>query len=235
VDVAQTLHFQQLFKVLELMNYPWSAQCVHVIFGRMRFKEGTMRTREGNVIFLEDVLNRSIELARKLVEEKNPDLANKDEVAQQVGVSAVMFADFKRGRIKDFVFDWDEVLDPFGDTGPYLQYTHARFCSVLRKAGQSVETEVDFSRLPEEDTITLVKALAEFPDAIRQAAEKFEPSVLGQTLLNIADKANKFYEKHQVIGSEESTFKARLLLVDCTRQTLANGLRLLGMAAPDEM
>ena len=232
VDVAQSLHFQQLFKVLELMGYEWHGQCAHVVFGRML----GLSTREGKVIFLEDVLNHSIELARRLVEEKNPDLPNKDEVAQKVGIGAVIFADLKRGRIKDYVFDWDEVLNPFGDTGPYLQYTHARYCSVLRKAESPVVVEgVDYARLSEAETVALIKATAEFPNAIQQAARDYEPSVVSRALLDIADKANKFYEKHQVIGGEEKTFQARLLLVDCTRQVLANGLRLLGMEAPEEM
>jgi arginyl-tRNA synthetase len=232
VDVAQNLHFQQLFKVLELMGYEWHARCAHVAFGRML----GLSTRAGKVIFLEDVLNHSVELARKLVEEKNPDLPNKDEVARQVGIGAVIFADLKRGRIKDYVFDWEEVLNPFGDTGPYLQYTHARYCSVLRKAEKPVEVEdVDYARLSEAETVALIRALAEFPNAIQQAARDYEPSVVSRALLDIADKANKFYEKHQVIGSEEKTFQARLLLVDCTRQVLANGLRLLGMEAPEEM
>ncbi|MCS6860889.1 MAG: arginine--tRNA ligase [Abditibacteriales bacterium] len=232
VDVAQSLHFQQLFKVLELMGYEWHARCAHVVFGRML----GLSTREGKVIFLEDVLNHSIELARKMVEEKNPDLPNKDEVAQQVGIGAVIFADLKRGRIKDYVFDWEEVLNPFGDTGPYLQYTHARFCSILRKAAQPVVMGgVDYARLSEAETVALIKAIAAFPRAVQQAARDYEPSIVSRALLDIADKANKFYEKHQVIGVEETTFHARLLLVDCTRQVLANGLRLLGIAAPEEM
>jgi arginyl-tRNA synthetase len=232
VDVAQSLHFQQLFKVLELMEHEWHERCAHVVFGRML----GLSTRAGKVIFLEDVLNHSTELARKLVEEKNPDLPNKDEVAQKVGIGAVIFADLKRGRIKDYVFDWDEVLNPFGDTGPYLQYTHARYCSVLRKAERPVVVEgVDYARLSEAETVALIRALAEFPNAIQQAARDYEPSVVSRALLDIADKANKFYEKHQVIGVEEKTFQARLLLVDCTRQVLANGLRLLGMEAPEEM
>ncbi len=232
VDVAQSLHFQQLFKVLELMGYEWHTRCAHVVFGRML----GLSTREGKVIFLEDVLNHSVELARKLVKEKNPNLPNKDEVAQKVGIGAVIFADLKRGRIKDYVFDWDEVLNPFGDTGPYLQYTHARYCSVLRKAPSPVVVEgVDYARLSEAETVALIKATAEFPNAIQQAARDYEPSVVSRALLDIADKANKFYEKHQVIGVEAKTFQARLLLVDCTRQVLANGLRLLGMEAPEEM
>ena len=147
VDVAQTLHFRQLFKVLERMGYDWAPRCIHVVFGRLRFKEGAMSTRQGKVVFLDDVLDRAVELTRRIIEEKNPDLRDKDAVAEDVGIGAILFTDLASRRIRDIVFEWEEVLNFSGETGPYVQYTHARLhkCSTAVRESAAAHGDQPFS------------------------------------------------------------------------------------------
>ena len=147
VGADQRLHFQQVFKVLELMGFPWAKDCEHVDFGLIRFNDEKMGTRRGNIIFLEDVLDRAVELAEQIVHEKNPSLPNKRQVAEAVGIGAVIFTDLSTRRVKDVNFEWEKVLTFEGETGPYLQYTHARACSILRKANQPVRVDADYGLL----------------------------------------------------------------------------------------
>jgi arginyl-tRNA synthetase len=236
VGAEQKLHFQQLFKTLELLGFEWAETCVHVPFGLIRFKEGRMSTREGNIIFLEEVLQRSINLAREIIEEKNPDLANKQAAALAVGLGAVRFGDLSNDRIKDIEFDWDKVLDFSGETAAYIQYAHARICSILRKASAALaweESDADFLR--QEEEITLVKTLALLPEKVEAAAEGCRPSVIARYLVDVAREFNRFYHQCPVLSSDPQQQKARLLLIDATRQVLVNGLGLLGIAAPEEM
>lgn len=235
VGSQQNLHFQQLFKVLELMGYDWVQDCVHVNFGTMRFKDGRMSTRRGNIVFLEDVLERAAELTRAIIEEKNPDLPDKDAVAWDVGMGAVIFADLNTRRIKDVAFDWDEVLNFDGETGPYLQYTHARFCSMLRKYGRPMTGEVDFSLLKEEYEWAVIRLLERFPSTIRSAAEYYEPAFVASYLINLATEANRFYNTCRVIGPDQALTEARIRLVYGVKTVLAKGLYLLGIKAPEQM
>lgn len=235
VGAQQNLHFQQLFKVLELMGYEWVKNCIHVNFGTMRFKDGRMSTRKGNIIFLEDVLERATELTRAIIEEKNPDLPDREAVAWDVGMGAVLFADLSTRRIKDVAFDWDEVLNFDGETGPYLQYTHARFCSVLRKYGRPVTGKVDFSLLKEEWEWAVIRLLERFPNTVRAAADQYEPAFVASHLINLATEANRFYNRCRVIGPDQALTKARILLVYGVKTVLAKGLYLLGMKAPEQM
>ncbi len=160
----QKLHFRQIFKVLEMMGYPWAKDCVHVDFGMVRMKgaegAGKMSGRRGEVVMLRDVLREAIERARQAIEAKNPDLADKERVAAAVGIGAVVFNDLKRQRIKDVDFDWDAILSFEGETGPYVQYAHARLCSILRKYGQAPAERVNFSLLAEPEEFALAKAMA---------------------------------------------------------------------------
>lgn len=236
VDVAQTLYFKQLFKALELMGYHWSRKCTHVVFGRLRFKDGGMSTRRGKIVFLEDVLNRAVELTRKIIEEKNPDLPDKDEVARDVGIGAVIYADLDSRRMRDVVFDWDEVLNFNGETGPYVQYTHARYCSVLRRYGKAIPpSDVDLSLLTEPETVAVVKRLEQFPSRIRNAAGTCEPSLIASYLIELCTEANRFYNTHRVVSEDEALTTARIALVYAITLVLAGGLRLLGMKAPERM
>lgn len=235
-DAGQSLHFRQLFKVLERMGHEWAKDCVHVPFGIISFKEGRMSTRRGNVIFLEDVLNRAIELTREIVESKNPDLPEKDAIAQDVGIGAVVYADLDSRRTRDVVFDWDEILNFNGETGPYVQYTHARYCSVLRRYGGAVPPPgADLSLLAEPETVAVVKCMERFPERIRNAAETCEPSLIAGFLIELCTEANRFYNAHRVISDDVGLTRARIALVYSITAVLAAGLHLLGMKAPEEM
>ena len=235
VGTDQQLHFRQVFKVLELMGYEWADRCVHVPFGLMRFRHGKMSTRKGRIVLLEEVFGRAIELAKEIIEEKNPGLGNKEDVARKVGVGAVVFANLRGRRTKEAVFDWDEVLNFDGETGPYLQYTHARLCSILRKYGREPSPDVDFGLLREPEEWEVLRLLERFPDALRSAANQYEPGVLAGHMIDLAAAVNKFYNAHRVVGSDGELSDARALLVHAARTVLAKGLYLLGMEAPEEM
>lgn len=235
VGSEQKLHFQQLFKVLELMGYEWANRCVHVDFGLMKFKDGKMSTRRGKVVLLEDLLTGAVERIRKIIEEKNPSLENKESVARDVGIGAVIFADLCTKRNKDVIFDWDEVLNFEGETGPYIQYTHARLCSILRKYGRPVTADIRFELLKEDEAIILIKNLGQFPSVILKAAEFYEPSLICNYLIDVCGHLNRFYNIHRVLSGDEELEKARILLVDATRQVVKNGLYVLGMQAPERM
>lgn len=234
VGSDQRLHFRQLRGVLKKMNLPWAEDVIHVDFGMMNLKEGKMSTRKGRVIFLEEVLDRAIELVRQVIEEKNPDLKDREAVAKAVGIGAIVFNDLKNGRVKDVLFDWEQVLNFDGETGPYTQYTHARLCSIARKAGKKVDiAKLDYSKF--EEAGTLLALLGRFPKAVADAAANYEPSTLTSYVLDVAQTANRFYKEHRVIGEAPPVEVARLAVVDAARTVLANGLRLLGIQAPTEM
>ncbi len=237
VGAEQVLHFQQLFKVLELLGFDWASQCVHVPFGMIRFKEGRMSTRAGKIILLEEVLDRAVEMAREIIEEKNPDLEDKESAAEAVGLGAVRFGDLSNDRVKNIEFDWEKVLDFSGETAAYIQYAHARICSIIRKAEPGLLAwEADAAaRLEKEEEITLVKTLALLPDKVIDSAESYKPSILARYLIDVAREFNRFYHNCPVLSSGTEIKQARLILIDATRQVLANGLALLGIEAPEEM
>jgi len=234
VGAEQTLHFNQFKAVLKRCNADWWNRIEHIPFGLIRFAEGKLSTREGRVLHLEEVLDRAVELAAEIIQEKNPDLKNKEVVAEQVGVGAIIFHDLKHQRQKDVLFNWKEVLNFEGNTGPYLQYTHARCCSILRKSENGVPESFDADLLT--DANPLLVALGRFPDAILDAAEKREPTILSQALLKIAAAGNSFYREHRVLGTgDEQLEGARLAIIDSLRNTLRIGLGILGVPAPEEM
>ncbi len=235
-DVRQNLHFRQLFKAVELLGKDWIDRCEHAPFGMMSFKGEKMSTRKGNMVFLEDVLNEAVELVGRTIEEKNPGLSERAGVAQQVGVGALVFADLDSRRTRDVVFDWNDVLNFDGETGPYLQYTHARFCSILRKFGRDPDPAADLGVLGEEAEMRVARKLAQFPGCLELACGGNEPSLLSTYLLELAAIANKFYNELPVLSGEDSALvEARVLLVGCVSQVLRTGLSLLGMQAPVEM
>jgi arginyl-tRNA synthetase len=236
VGSEQTLHFNQFKAVLKRCGTEWWDRLEHVPFGLVRFAEGKLSTRAGRVLRLQEVLDRAVELAREIVEEKNPEHPDKDTVAEQVGVGAVIFHDLSHARNKEVVFDWKEVLSFEGDTGPSLQYTHARCCSILRKADRPIPSAAEVDPALLADAPELWVALGRFPGAVREAAEKREPMVLATALLKIGSAGNGFYREKRVLGTGDAALEgARLAAIDALRRTLALGLSLLGVPAPQEM
>jgi arginyl-tRNA synthetase len=241
VATQQNEHFQQVFKVLELLGEEWAKDCVHVAFGLISFAEGTMSTRKGKVVFLEDVLNQAVERVEKIMEEKNPDLPDRRGIAEKIGVGAIVFYDLSRKRIKDWVFEWDRILNFDGETGPYVMYTHARFRSILRKARDqglaplSNPAELQWEALENDEAKALLHVLESFPAMVMRAGDQFEPSVVTQSIVDIADRANKFYNAHHVLVEDRAAAETRLLLVQSVATVLRTGLSLLGVDAPEEM
>ena len=235
VGSAQKLYFQQLFKVLELMCYPWAKDLVHVDFGWVKFKQKMMSTRKGNIVLLEDVLNKSIDLALKIIKEKNPDLENKEKVAFDVGIGAVIFANLFTRRNKDIDFDWDKVLNFEGETGPYVQYTHARLSSLIRKYAQPIENKVDFKSLSTEEEHLLIKRLEDFPRRIKSSAREYDPALICSYLIELASLFNRFYQKERIITENVESTKARMLLVKAVQTVIKSGLSILGIKSPEKM
>ena len=232
VAYQQNLHFRQFFKVLELMGKEWAKDLVHVAYGMVSLEEGAMSTRKGNVVFLEDVINKCIEKAYRIIDEKNPSLENKEKVAEQVGVGAVIFGALYNNKIKDITFSYDKVLNFEGETSVYVQYTCARAASVLSRAEVPASYEVP---QPCDEEAELLKALAEFPDTVRSAAEKYEPSYIARYCVDVAQKFNKFYFDCKILQAEEGVRGFRLALTAATLQVLRNALSLLGIGVPEKM
>ena len=239
VASQQNLHFQQWFKILELMGYEWAKDCVHVPFGLVSLEEGTMSTRSGRVVFLEDVLKAAVEKTREIIEEKGVNTDNMDETAKTVGIGAVIFQELSNYRIKDYVFSWDKVLNFDGETGPYVQYTHARAASVLRNAGAEGRkfdvSGMDLSYICGDAGYELVKLLYRLPEVVADAADKYEPSVVTRHIVDIAQAYNKFYHDERILVDNEAEKNAKLLLTYAAKQAIANGLDLLMMKAPEKM
>ncbi|MEE1037904.1 MAG: arginine--tRNA ligase [Eubacterium sp.] len=241
VASQQNLHFQQWFKIVELMGHEWAKDCVHIPFGMVSLKEGTMSTRKGRVVFLEDVLNKAVEKTKEVIVEKGVATDNVDETAAQVGIGAVVFNELSNNRIKDYVFDWDKVLNFEGETGPYVQYTHARACAVLRKAGEEAAakaaemTSFDPAYITSDSAYELAKLIYKMPQVIVEAADKYEPSVVTRHIVDIAQAFNRFYHDERIVVEDEKEMLSKLALVISAKNAIKNGLALLGMHAPEKM
>lgn len=244
-DYSQSLHFRQWFKVVDLMGYEWAEDLVHVPFGRVSLEGASLSTRKGNVVKLENLLHQAVSKIRDIIEQKNPGLKSKEEVARQVGVGAVIFNDLSANRIKDIVFSWEDALSFEGETGPYVQYTYARACSVLRKAvgeagrktaaAPSQFLDFNSSLVTGEAEFALVKQLSLFTERVEQAATKMEPSMVTRYLVDTAQAFNRFYHDCPILVEDSDLRTARLALVEGVRITLRNGLKLIGLQAPEEM
>lgn len=240
VASQQNLHFQQWFKILELMGYDWAKDCVHVPFGLVSLEEGTMSTRHGRVVFLEDVLNRAVEETKKIIIEKGVATDNIDETANQVGIGAVIFQELSNSRIKDYTFSWDKVLNFEGETGPYVQYTYARAASLARRADEKAleraeKLDIDPSYIAGDAAYELAKLIGGFPQAVKEAAGRYEPSVVTRHIVDTAQSFNKFYHDEHIIVDNIDEQAAKLALVIAAKNTIKNGLALLGMQCPERM
>lgn len=234
--LEQKLHFAQVFKVIELLGFDWYDQLVHVPYGLVSMEGGKLSTRNGNVIYAEEILHESINKIYEIIEEKNPDLEDKETVARQVGIGAILFNDLYNQRIKDVVFNWDKILNFDGETGPYVQYTYARCASVLRKAGEiTVPEDIDYNILTDEATMNLLKDITRFPSVVKDAADKFEPFMISRFAVSVAQHFNKFYHDCQINVEDEKVKMARLKVVMLTKKVIKDALELLGIECPEQM
>jgi len=234
VGGTQSLHFNQIFSTLGLMGFDWSKDCVHIGHGLVKFADKKLSTRKGDVVFAKDVMNEAIQKTLEIIEKKNPNLENKEDVAKKVGMGALIYTFLKNNREKDVVFTWEDALNFDGDSGPYVQYTYVRGKSILRKAG-NVPEEADLSYLSTEEEFQLVKLLGAFKDAVKEAVERYEPFVVIRHVTEIAKAYNKFYNTHPILNAEENVKNARLQLTKAVGTVIKTGLGLVGIETPENM
>ena len=234
----QVLHFKQVFEVAKLLGLDekYTKGLEHVSFGMVLLPEGKMSTREGNIIKLEDLLNEAISRAQEIIEQKNPELENKEEVAKKVGIGAVIFNDMSASRIKDEVFDWNTILNFQGETGPYVQYTYVRTKSVLEKAGYLPKIEeVKVENLADEYSLAILKLIYNFEDVLIQVTDKNEPSILARYLIDLAKAYSSFYNENKIIVEAKDIQNARVYLTYAVSEVLKQGANLLGIQMPEKM
>ncbi len=235
VAYQQNLHFKQLFQVLKLMDFAGADDMEHVAFGMVSMEDGSMSTRKGHVVWLQEVLDKAVEKARAIIEEKNPDTKNKDEIAESVGVGAVVFSALWNNRIKDIVFSYDKVLNFDGETAPYVQYTYARCASALRKGGDIDFDNMDIAAITTDEGYDVIKSVITFGDSVRLAAKLREPCYVTRHVVDLAEKFNRFYIDHRILVDDAPTRNARLALTKAVGNVIRCGLGLLGISAPSEM
>ncbi len=235
VAYQQNLHFKQLFQVLKLMDFAGADDMEHVAFGMVSMEDGSMSTRKGHVVWLQEVLDKAVEKAHAIIEEKNPDIKNKDEIAESVGVGAVVFSALWNNRIKDIVFSYDKVLNFDGETAPYVQYTYARCASALRKGGDIDFDNMDLSAITTDEGYDVIKSVITFGDSVRLAAKLREPCYVTRHVVDLAEKFNRFYIDHRILVDDAPTRNARLALTKAVGNVIRCGLGLLGISAPTEM
>ncbi len=235
VAYQQNLHFKQLFQVLKLMDFAGAEDMEHIAFGMVSMEDGAMSTRSGRVVWLQEVLDKAVEKARGIIEEKNPNIKDKDAIAESVGVGAVVFSALWNNRIKDIVFSFDKVLNFDGETAPYVQYTYTRCASALRKGGDMDFDNVDLSAITTDEGYDVIKSILTFKDSVRQSAKLREPCYVTRHVVDLAEKFNRFYIGHRIVVDDAPTRNARLVLTKAVANTLKTGLALLGIDAPNEM
>lgn len=233
----QKLHFAQVFKVVELLGNEWAKdQLVHIPYGLVSLEGAKLSTRSGNIIYAEDILLEAIAKIKDIINEKNPDLPDKDETAKKIGVGAVLFNDLYNQRIKDVSFKWEKLLNFDGETGPYVQYTYARCASILRKVEDFVPgNAIDYSLLTNQESMDLLKEISRFPKIVKDAADKYEPSVVARFSVDVAQAFNKFYNANRINVEEKEVRDARVTLVHLTKKTIKDSLLLLGIECPEQM
>lgn len=239
VGAQQSLHFKQLKATLKEAHYDFYDEIVHVPFGMVSLEDGTLSTRKGKVVYLEDVLNKAIDKVMDILDEREETsgqkLENKKELAQTIGVGAIKFQELFNGRIKDYVFDWDKTLSFEGETGPYVQYVHARISSLLKKGNFDKNNKIDAKLLTEDTEIDIIRSLYNFNQVVKDAAEKYEPYFITRYVVELAKNFNKFYNQTQILVEDEELKNTRLMLCYTVKNVIASGLDLLGIKAPDKM
>ncbi|WP_078409513.1 arginine--tRNA ligase [Priestia abyssalis] len=240
VGAEQSLHFKQVFSVLEKMGRSWARDCEHIPFGLMRLEGKKMSTRRGRVITLEEVLNEAVDRAKELIEEKNPHLQNKEEVAQAMGIGAIIFGDLKHNRLNEVNFSLEEALNFEGDTGPYVQYTYARIQSIKEKStlkSYGIENLAVISEqyLNQKETWSLLKEVIQYPSILERAAAQNEPSILARYLLDLCKQFNKFYQQNRILVENEQEMKTKLMAAQAVGEIIQDGLSILGLKVPNKM
>lgn len=235
VAYQQNLHFKQVFQVLKLMGFEGANDLEHTNFGMVSMEDGAMSTREGRVIWLQEVLDLAVSKARDVIEQKNPNIKDKEKIAESVGVGAVIFSALWNNRIKDIVFSYDKILNFDGETAPYVQYTYARCSSAIRKGGEVDLKNIDYSAIVTDEGYEVIKSVLNFEESVRQAAKYREPCYVTRHIVDLAEKFNKFYIGHRIVVEEDSIRNARLLLTTAVKNTIKTGLSILGIDAPEEM
>ena len=236
VGTPQALHFKQIFAVLKKLCGDWADDCVHVGFGLVKFPDKKLSTRDGDVVFLEDVLNESISKTLGIIKENSPELENAENVAEKVGIGAILYTFLKNNREKDIVFSWDTMLDFEGESGPYVQYSYARGKSILRRS--NIDTNgADFSLLTSDTEYELIKQLSKYGDAVKAAADKNEPFYVNRYVTGVAKLFNKFYNSNPILKNDvpENVKKARLALVYASTLVIKSALGLLGIETVEKM
>ncbi len=234
----QVLHFKQVFEVAKLLGLDekYTKGLQHIPFGMVLLPTGKMSTREGNIIKLEDLLEEAKARAQKMIEEKNPNLEGKEEIAKKVGIGAIIFNDLANSRIKDEIFDWDQILNFQGETGPYIQYTYVRTKSVIEKIGYLPKIqEVKEEKLMDEYSLNIIKLIYVFEDTLIQVTQKEEPSILARYLMDLAKAFSIFYQENKIITEEKELQDARVYLTSIVGKVLKIGTQLLGIEMPDKM
>ena len=230
----QTLHFRQVFKVLQKMGYPWTDKCHHIAFGMYRFKGGKVSSRKGGTVKLEDVLAEAVELVSEIIKQKNPDLKDAAQVAKQVGYGAVIFNDLVNDRVKNVEFDWERVVDFEGDSGPYVQYCGVRCASLVRKYGKPIQKELTIPlHAPEEKE--LIRCLLGYQDTLASSFRNFKPHILAGYLLDVCHRFSSFYTNCRVLGEGPEIEAARMTLVEAVHAILEEGLKILSIELPEAM
>lgn len=239
VATEQNLHFKQLKAVLEEMQYEWYDEVTHVAFGMINLADGKLSTRQGRVVYLIDVLNKAIEKIMEILDEREKTsgvkIENKEELAKQVGIGAIKFQELFNQRIKDYTFDWDKTLSFEGESGPYVQYAHARICSLLNKGNFDINSEIDPTLLNNEMEINILRNLYKFTEVVKDAAEKYEPFFISRYVVELAKDFNKYYNQVTINVEDEKLKNTRLMLCYSVKNVISEGLSLLGIEAPEKM